>query len=458
MFKDLKKQIFYAGRGLFRDNLVCRQMVKTLRRNEHLSSRETADMQSALLLRSLRVAARRLPFYQRYADRIDRLAPDEASAFLREALPIVTKEHLLNERERFYPRAGRVSPWSIVGRTSGTTGTPLDVVRSARSVLWANAFKKRHWTWSGYEDGMPRASLRGDFVVAPERTTPPFWFHDRYSHQLILSSRHLKPAFLPALADALERFAPFLLEAYPSTAYELALHLRRMNRVVRIPFVYTGSEPLYPHQRSAIEQSFATQVMDHYGMAERVAYATECEQGELHLNSDYSFVEIVDDRGRPTADYGYIVGTTFHNLAMPLIRYRLSDMAKWKNRDCACGRRYPTIEPVTGKYEDFLWGSDGVPVSPSVVTFAFKEIKNIRRSQVAQVGAGKWQVRLIPAEDFSSADTQQLIANIKKLVDPKLDVTAVLLNDIPRTAAGKYKWVVNEWRNGARDRAIDDGP
>ena len=210
-------------------------------------------------------------------------------------------------------------------------------------------------------------------IVSADKVTPPFWFYNRHNNQSLLSSPHLKPAFIDLIADELSKFSPYLLEAYPSTAYELALHLLRSGRELKIPYVYTGSEVLYPHQRDAIEKAFYGRIMDHYGMAERVAYATECEQGNMHVNTDYSYVEIIDENGRPTEADGYIAGTTFHNLVMPLVRYRLSDRTKWKRGSCACGRSYPMIEPVVGKVEDVIYGSDGSVVSPSVITFAFKE-------------------------------------------------------------------------------------
>ena len=37
-----------------------------------------------------------------------------------------------------------------------------------------------------------------------------------------------------------------------STAYELALLLDKRDASLRIPYVFTGSEPLYPHQRELI--------------------------------------------------------------------------------------------------------------------------------------------------------------------------------------------------------------
>ncbi|MFL6649862.1 MAG: phenylacetate--CoA ligase family protein [Sulfurifustaceae bacterium] len=449
---DLRKELHYAARALLRDNAVCDRLVNRLRNNERLPRTQMAEMQNAMLLRTLRAAARNIGRYRRYAPAIAKLEPASAADFLRDEIPIITKEDLLADRDAFYPGGGKLRPWTIVGRTSGTTGSPLEVIRSPRSILWANAFKKRHWTWSGFREGMPRAMLRGDLVVPPDCTRLPVWFYNRYNRQLIVSSRHLKPPFLPYIVDALRKFSPFLLEAYPSTAYELALYLQQHGETLAIPYVYTGSEALYPHQRALIEQSFATTVMDHYGMAERVAYATECEFGNLHVNPDYSYVEIVDENGAPTSDYGSLVGTTFHNLRMPLLRYKLSDMAKWKAEECRCGRRYPMIHPVTGKYEDMIWGADGAPVSPSVITFAFKELKHVRRSQVAQVGPGRWQIRLVPEERFSDADREGLLARLKHYVDANLDVSVVVVQDIPRTAAGKYKWVVNEWRDGARDK------
>ena len=184
--------------------------------------------------------------------------------------------------------------------------------------------------------------------------------------------------------------------------------------------------------------------MDFYGMAERVAFASECEAGNLHVNSDYSFVEIVNESGDETTGPGYVVGTTFHNLVMPLIRYRLSDRTAWKPGSCSCGRPYPMIEGIAGKFEDVIFGAEDEPVSPSLVMFAFKGVSNIESSQVAQVSRGVWEVRIVPAAGYSDTDGQQIVNNIHLMVEAKIQVHIKLVHEIPRTAAGKYRWVVNE--------------
>jgi phenylacetate-CoA ligase len=103
------------------------------------------------------------------------------------------------------------------------------------------------------------------------------------------------------------------------------------------------------------------------------------------------------------------------------------------------------IEPVIRKLEDSIFGSDGAIVSPSVLTFVFKGLRNIGKSQVAQVAAERWEIRLVPTSAFGADDQQKLIDNVRKLIDPGVNVNVVLLDELPCTASGKFRWVVNEW-------------
>jgi len=400
MLTTLKKELIYGGRALIRDNALSRRLVQRLQLQERLEPAALLQLRQRLLHRTLRRATAILPHYRHLAGDFD---PAQAFDVLRR-FPIIDKRTLLDHPVQLYPHHGVRRPWQALGKTSGTTGTPLTVFRSPESVLMEHAFIKRHWTWGGYVDGMPRATLRGDMVVGLERRTPPFWFWNRYNNQLLLSSRHLIDACVEPMLDRLDQFQPAMLQAYPSTAYVLAQFLERHGRCLRIPFLFCASEPLYPHQRELIVQRLGCTVMDMYGMAERVAFATQCESGNMHVNPDYAHVEIVDDDGMPTDGEGYVVGTTLHNLAMPLVRYRLSDRSRWKPGLCPCGRHFPMIEPVSGKLEDRITGGDGAVVSASVLTFAFKGVKHIRKSQVAQVGAARWEIRIVADAGFGVAD------------------------------------------------------
>ena len=441
----MRNEFKYGLRYLVRDTLNSDRRVQTLLSHERLPRERLDAITDRLLTESLQAAVRRIP---RYRGLGERLRAGKIREVLAEHFPIIEKNDLTERPADFYPH-GTARPWTIVGRTSGTSGTPLRVFRSLPSILWENAIVERHFRWSGYRPGMRRAYLRGDLVVPLEQGEPPYWFLNRYNNQLIVSSRHLREDCVDAIIDELERFAPHMMEAYPSTAYELARLLELRNRTLRIPYVYTGSEPVYPHQRELILARVTKCVMDHYGMAERIAYATECEYGALHVNTDYSYVEIVDDAGRPTEGEGYVVGTTFNNALMPLVRYRMSDRTRWRREICPCGRTYPLIETVTGKYEDTLFGSRGQRISPSVVTFAFKSLRGIKYSQVAQTGERTWEIRVVPESSFNEVERNRLIENVRHLVDPGIQVVVREVAEIARTSAHKYRWIVNESKKKA---------
>jgi phenylacetate-CoA ligase len=443
--EKLRKELHYGLRFLARDNHFCERRIQELLAHERLPPDELRSIANQLLLETLKAAVRRIPRY--HSLKIDFDAASVRDALI-ERFPIVDRNDLLMRPAEHYPRAGEARPWTIVGRTSGTSGTPLQVFRSMSSVLWENAFVERQLRWCGYQPGMTRAYLRGDMVVPIDTSTPPYWFYNRYNSQLVVSSRHLREECADAIIEALRDFAPLLLQSYPSTAYELALLLEQRHAYLTIPYVFTGSEPVYPHQRELIQARLNTRIMDHYGMAERIAYATECEHGSLHLNTDYSYVELVDDDGLPTNDEGYIVGTTFHNTVMPLVRYRLSDRTRWRASNCPCGRSYQMIEPVTGKFEDTLYGAQGQRISPSVVTFAFKALRGIQRSQVAQVDKGIWEIRVVPGAGFDESQRERLIENVRQLVDPGLGITVREVDEIERTSADKYRWIGTACRGG----------
>jgi phenylacetate-CoA ligase len=85
-----------------------------------------------------------------------------------------------------------------------------------------------------------------------------------------------------------------------------------------------------------------------------------------------------------------------------------------------------------------------------VMTFAFKYARNLRKSQVAQVGPAHWELRIVPDTGYSKADEELLVHNVRTMVDPTVRLTIVLCDDLPDTAAGKFRWIVNEWQDGTR--------
>lgn len=440
---SLAKQFSLFGRHVVRRNVVVRARACALLAGERDEPEKMFARQSNLLRRSISAARTRLPAYVGLPALDDRT---DVQGWLREHCPIIGKTDLVKRREQYYPNGGQRRAWWPLGKTSGTSGSPLEVFRSIDSIIWEEAFQFQAWDWAGFRFGRAQAVLRGDQVVPADRALPPFWLWDQFGKQLFLSTRHLRQAHAPAMLGALAQAHASMLRAYPSAVYEFARLAQQSDAGVRLPAVVTGSEPLYPVQRDQIERAFGCKVFDFYGMAERIAYAAQCEHGHYHMNTDYSLVEIVDENGQPTDDFGHVVGTTLHNCVMPLLRYRISDRARWVKGVCACGRTYPMIELSSGKVEDQLFDREGTPVSASIITFAFKGLENVQKAQVAQIDQAIWVVRVQPSPDFSDVDRLTLISNMAEHVSRNIEVRVQIVDDIAPLPSGKFKWVSQEWR------------
>jgi phenylacetate-CoA ligase len=442
---SLQLTLKYAARRAVHFNPFSVAWARGAPKRERLSDAEREVLTDRALLETLSIAARNIPAYQHLRGRI----PSSGLAqFLVDHVPVITKIDLQRGRQQYYPNGGQSKPWWGIGKTSGTTGSPLEVFRSVQSMAMEQAVLLQHWQWAGFGIHDRQVVLRGDLVVPPEQDRPPYWFHDRAGHSLIVSTRHLNRANIGLIADAISNFGGKWLRCYPSAGYELARLLSGWGDAPRFSGIITGSEPVYPVQRERMEATFQCRLYAGYGMAERVVYAAECEYGHMHVNLDYSHAEIVDERGQPTTGSGYLVGTSFHNKVMPLVRYRLDDTARWAASACPCGRRYPVVTQLEGRVEDQLFDLNGNIVNSAVVTFVFKEARPVQRAQVAQVARDRWEVRVVPEHDYSEEVGRSIEADFRRLVSPHLNVQVRCVDHIDSLPSGKFKWVAQEWQAG----------
>jgi phenylacetate-CoA ligase len=312
--------------------------------------------------------------------------------------------------------------------------------------------RQYRWAELRLEDGGDRvAVLRGNVIVPLGQKRPPFWRHNRALNQMVCSTFHLSPANLDHYVAALREFAPAVIDGYPSSLYVLAKLLLNRGETLPLRAAITSSETLYDFQREAIESAFACRVFDYYAAAERVVFTIECDRHEgHHICEEYGVTEILDEADQPVTvgEEGVIVGTSLHNLAMPLIRYRTTDRTARLLRACACGRGLPLMADVTTKAEDVLRLCDGRLISPSVLTHPFKPLDSIEGSQLVQTDLDRLLVRIVPGGGFSDADRAQLVRELKARLGDDMRIDIEIVDELPRTSRGKFKWVVNEIGTG----------
>lgn len=361
-------------------------------------------------------------------------------------LPLITREDVREAGSDLI--SSRYSPSTLIhGHTSGTTGSPLSFFWDKQTCVYNNAVDWRQKLWAGVNYGDRLALFLGRTIVPTDKTEPPFWQQDRIHNMLWMSSFHLSEKYLLHYLKKLCQYKPVAIEGYPSTVYILARYLKAAKKTLPVKAVFTSSETLLPLQRTVIEERFEAPVFDFYGMAERVAFATQCaEAHEYHLNFEFAINEIVDGNGNAVQEgcEGYLVGTSLLNYGMPFIRYKTNDVTAIKSGQCLCGRYMPRFKGVTTKNEDIVVTQEGKLISSSVLTHPFKPLEAVQESQILQEQIDYLKIKIVRREGYSDNDTKHLIAALRERVGPSMRIELEFVENIPRTPSGKFRWVISK--------------
>lgn len=415
------------------------QLLDELESSEKLAYAELVERQNQKLRDTVRQAYQTVPYYKQLFDKLN-LTPEAIETIEDlQLLPIMTKADLRGQEKQFVSQAVRLKTKTT---TSGTTGTPVTLYRDRHSINLEHAsiWRQRRWAKVDLNDSI--ASLRS-YVVAPaDADKPPFWRYVPAENRWLMSSYHLCDRLIPCYLEHLRNSNISAIEGYPSAIYRLACFMRdRQEEPIPVKAVFTSSEVLPDYRRQLIEHYFG-RIFDHYGQSERVAHIAMCEYGNHHYAMDYSVIEFL-----PTEYSGLykIVGTTLHNATMPLIRYDTNDLARISHRTCSCGRAFPLVDSIEGRFEDYITTPAGKFVGGMGV--AFGGVANIIEGQIIQEQLDLLRVLIIPTPNFSDRDRNVLLKNMRSRLGDDLEIIIQPVESIPRTKAGKFNLTVSKLSN-----------
>ncbi len=356
-------------------------------------------------------------------------------------LPFLTKREIQDDPKRLIAEDVAESAL-VIARTGGSTGTSLTVYFDERCQQKRNAAAFRSDRWGGWDLGMMTASVWGNPPAAD--TLKKKLRRLLLDRTFYLDTMHLDEAAFEDFVHDWRRLRPEFIFGHAHSVFVLARHLEQHGITdLRPRGVIATSMMLLPRERRAIERVFGCRVTNRYGCEEVGLIACECEQGGMHVNIDHLLVEIVKPDGRPAevGEEGEVVVTDLINRGMPLLRYRVGDLAVAGQSHCACGRGLPLIEKLTGRTADFLKRTDGSLVAGvSLVERTLTAIDGIDQMQLVQAERGTVTVYLVAGRDYSAASVRQLRSALQSALgaDMKIDVRKVA--GIPQEASGKFRF------------------
>jgi len=106
-----------------------------------------------------------------------------------------------------------------------------------------------------------------------------------------------------------------------------------------------------------IKEKWDIELYSTYASTEMATSFTECSAGKGgHHHPELIITELIDENGNPVkeGEEGELVITTIGVEAMPLLRFKTGDIAKFYNDPCSCGRTSKRIGPIIGRKNQMI--------------------------------------------------------------------------------------------------------
>ena len=419
-----------------------RNYLQELTRLQWLSQEELAAWQLARLQSLVRHAYTHVPFYRARYQQAD-IHPDDIKSLSDfEALPFLTRQDVNENYDQLItPNVqGKLYP----NETGGSTGQPMHFIVEDSFWHWNIALRTRGRNWYGVDQGDKMAWVWG----APRDM--PNWSWKRRTRAWIMRARYLNAFSLTeekmlAFAQMLQQWQPTMFKAYASALYIFARFLKSHGIMdIRPKLVETTAEKVTQPQRELFEEVFQSPVADCYSSRELATIAYQCPHGGLHVGENRYLEVIQNDKVAPPGQLGEVTITSLHQYVMPLIRYKIGDLAIASADPCACGRSLPVLREVVGRTHDYLVTAEGQFVHGEFFAYTFRVKPEVAQYQIYQPDKQHLEVRVICNQAVGDAWLDNARAEIQARFGPQMHIELTLVDEIPLTAAGKHRYIISE--------------
>lgn len=330
------------------------RMTDLLDAAERLGREELEALQLERLRSTLRHAYDNVAFYREAFDKAG-LRPEDCRTLADLArFPFTTKADLRDhypfgmfavdesQVRRIHASSGTTGRPTVVGYTQRDLDTWADIV--ARSLRAAGA-RPGHKVHVAYGYGLFTGGLGAHYGA------------ERLGCTVIPASGGMTARQVQLIND----FRPEIIMVTPSYMLTLLDEFERQGvdpRSTSLKVGVFGAEPWTQEMRREIEERFAIDAVDIYGLSEVMGpgVAQECLETKdgLHIWEDHFYPEIVDPftgEVLPDGEEGELVFTSLTKEAMPVIRYRTRDLTRLLPGTARVFRR---MEKITGRSDDMV--------------------------------------------------------------------------------------------------------
>jgi len=422
---------------------------------QYLPLDELKQMQADKLKEILLYSYNNVPYYTHVLGETEVVVDGKINLANLSKVPILTKDIIREHFDDLKCKDLDKRKWYL-NTSGGSTGEPVKFIQDNTS--WDSGMGGK-WFFSTFAGKYPgdkeiklwgseRDILKGSIGYNAKLKNMLF-------NRILLNSFKMSEEDMMQYVDVINMNKPILIEAYVQSIYEFSKFIKKNKLNIHSPKgVITSAGTLYPEQKMLIEEVFNTKVYNRYGSREVGDMACSCEKDEgLHLNVFDHYIEILNDKFEPCKpeEIGQVYVTTLDNYSMPLIRYKIGDMAVFADDEqCSCGRGLPLIKKVVGRTNSMIKTKKGIFDSVAISTlFYFKEngipFESFSKYQFIQKTIDKVNIKIVlNNENIWNEEKKRLIFKLHKILGDNVNIEFEFVNDIEPTKSGKFLYIISE--------------
>ena len=421
----------------YRYSPVFRNTYDFLLKSQGWSLRQHQEHQQSELNKLLEHAYQNTPYYRRVFDERGLKPKDIQTTSALKKLPFLTKTIIRkNFNDLIAQNIDRNS--SIIFKTSGSTGEHLEFLGTDDMYKKEAAFILRAFNAHGASlYNRPSIWLRRYVPKANQSLSKP----DHEMNRLYLSAYHLSTEHIHTYAQIINKSKIETLVTYPSAVYILACLLEEHQlKLPHLKHVHVASEKLLPEWKAKAENVLGIPVKAHYGQMEKVVLMHQTADSDNYVdNPEYGVTELI-----PENRQHLIVGTSFMNYIMPMIRYKTNDTAELYTGAQPKHGLPLAVRDIFGRCDDILVSETG-HMLPGVnfYTMMYK-VPGVKMFSLVQKNQQELDVMLVRGEHWAERSAQTLEQNLQERLG-KIKINWNFVSDIPRSEqTGKIRCIRNQ--------------
>jgi phenylacetate-CoA ligase len=206
---------------------------------------------------------------------------------------------------------------------------------------------------------------------------------------------------------------------------------------------------LFDHYRKNIERVFGCKVFETYGTGEGLMLGAQKDLEYLYIMDPYFIVELLDDEGNEPeeGEIGHVIVTSLIHKAMPLIRYKVGDLAIKlpmnqypKERELGLS----LFQKIIGRETDIVETPLGKKLIVHSFTGVFEYYPEIKQFQVVQQKKEIFIIRYVEGPNFSTSILDKIKKQLDTLAEESLRINFLRVDEILPSKSGKPQIVIKE--------------